>query len=276
MKRLTKGVVAVLAATLAVGLIAGCSSQSAASGSASASTAASASAASGQNQEALVKELTDALASVPAFSSVTVNEEVTSVYSADDDSVESTSTFKFDISSDPLRTSATMDVEGTITQFFTAGGDAVYVADGSAYSGTVEQFAIPFANGFDAYIASTIGDLNVLIDCASAVEKDVVNASTVYRLTLDPEKYIATDEALGILADTGSPVQEAYVTIGFDDNGRIASIDQAVNYGTSTISKTLSIADYDSTSVEPIPEATKTFEDLQAEIEASVRTMVIE
>lgn len=306
MKRMTAIIVAALAATLAVCALTGCGSQPASSASASASSSASASAASAssaaaQSQDEIIAELKAAIAGTPAFKSVTVAEEDEAAFkvdaeaSADSSSASAASSeaassesaaaeaateeantitskavYKFDASGDTLKTSVSAQIEDITIEYYTDGDNAVCVTDGPVYSGTVEQFDLTHAAGFEAYLAETIGDLNKLADCAAEAEKMESNGLTFYMLTLDPAKYIATDEALTALAEAGMPVKQALLTVGFAEDGSIVSIDLGIAYEDSMNAKHLVISDYNSTVVDPMPAADKTFEEMEADMQAKL------
>ena len=53
-------------------------------------------------------------------------------------------------------------------------------------------------------------------------------------MTLDPQKYIDSDEALRILVDSGTKVEGAIITVGFEEDGSIVSIDEAVSQAAQT------------------------------------------
>ena len=294
MKRITICIAAALAAALAVGALAGCSGQSSsastsgsasseaasASASAEASESAEASgsesatseqAASGQSTEELVAEFKDVAAKVPAYKSVTITAEESSTSknsdTGEDESIESTTVYKFDETGDALKTSIEAEISGIKLKYVTDGDAAVIVTDGPIYSGTVEQFDLPSAGGPGAYLDDTIGDLDTLAACAASVEKMESHGLTFYTLTLDPEKYIASDESLKLLADYGSPVIEALVTVGFEEDGSICSIDKKVAYSDVTAVDNLMFSDYGATTVEPLPEADKTYEEMEADMQ---------
>lgn len=305
MKRMTLVIVAALAAALAVFAIAGCSSQSASSASTSGST--SASAASEQSQEEIIAELKGAIANAPAYKSVTItvgesstvtdkaeaaeddssesaasSEAASSESAAADDAdteyeaIEAKTVYKFDASGETLKTSMVAEIEGITLQYFTDGDAAVFVSDGPVYSGTTEQFDLAHTNGVETFLVEEIGDLNTLVDCAAEAEKMESNGMTFYLLTLDPEKYIASDEILQIMADAGSPVKEASLTIGFEEDGSIASIDLATTYDDVKVWKGLMFSDYDNTAIDPMPEADKTYEEMEADTQAKLDALAAE
>ena len=270
MKRITSIIVTALVAALAACALAGCGGQSAsssASASDSGSGSASASAEAEQSQDELTAELKDALANVPAYKSVTIEAEDSTVSEGDGEAVTATTVYKFDASGEALKTSAEIEIMDVKLAYYTDGDNAVCVTDGPVYSGTVEQFELTYAAGAEAYLKDAIGDFDTLIDCAAQVEKMESNGLTFYMLTLDPEKYIASDEALKLLAEYGSPVKEAFFTIGFEEDGSIASLDLAVSYEDSQKLTNLMLKDYDSTTIDPMPEATRTFEDMEEDMQ---------
>ena len=306
-------IAAALTAALATGAMAGCSSQPASSASASASSATAAasasaeasSAASEQSQDELIAELKAAAANAPAFKSVTVDEEVESIFeaeaseaseasgasasaeasavsdasasaeaseaSAEAQKIVSNSVYKFDQNGDKLKTSMVGKIDDTEMEYYTEGEEAVLVTNGTSYSGKVEEFNLTFAKGFQAYLTDTVGDLSTLADCAASIEKMENAGLTFYVVMLDPEKYIAADETLALMKDLGDSLKESKLSVGFDADGNIVSIDFGNSYDKGhAMLRHLVISDYDNTVVEPMPVAEKTYKDMQADIQEEV------
>ncbi len=245
------------------------------------------------------EELKDAIANAPAFKSVSVEEETEAVFEAEaadeasdssasseageasasaeaagtteaeaeSQTITSKSTYKFDESGDKVKTSTESKIEDITLKYFTDGDDAVFVTDGPSYSGTTEQFGIEHAKGFAAYLTSTIGDLTTMADCASKVEKMESSGLAIYTVTLDPQKYIASEDVLRMMAEGGDAVKEALLTITFEENGSIVGIDLVVSYEKGHMTgKHLMIGDYDSTTIDPMPEADRTYEEMEADM----------
>lgn len=271
MKRLATLISAALGIALATGTIMGCANQTA---QLSQDTLDSSSSAVEQTQEEILAELRNAVKNVPKQTSVTVTEEESSTYnggeSSSEETISSKTVYKFDSSGDQLRTSAEAKISDVEFKYYTEGDKAVFVSDGPVYSGTTEQFDLVFANGLQAYLEDSIGKLDVLIDCAKSVEKMQSNGLTFYTLMLDPKKYIESDEALGMLAEYGTLVKEAVITIGFEEDGNICSIDKKDAYEDSTAVTGLVFSDYNSTVIDPMPKATKTFEEMEADSQAKL------
>ena len=343
MKRMTRFIVAAFVTALAIGAIAGCSSQPASSASASAessaasasvsaeSSEASASAAAEQSQDEIIAEFKEAISKPPTLKSVTVTEEemswtnddaedadsgeaaasseaaasegaasneaaaseaasseaaVSSDAAAseaassesaasgdpmtDEGIIKAKSVYKFDASGDKLKTSMTAELDGIKLQYISDGDDAVCVTDGPIYGGTTEQFDLTHFKGVEAFFTEAVGDLNAIVDCVATVEKTQVPDGTGYELTLDPEKYIASDETLKLLADSGSKVQEAIFSFVFDSEGRIVSSTKTLVFPDVTSVKLFELTDFDSTTVEPMPEATSTYEQMDADMKAKM------
>ena len=290
MKRMAMIVAAALVAALAGGMMAGCSSQPASS--ASGSDSASASASAEQSQDEVVAELKDALKNLPTFKSVTITEESLSTLTenteaagaesgeaassesaeaeeadAESSSIASKTVYKFDESGDAIRTSMTFEVEDITLQYFTDGDNAVCVTDGPAYAGTTEQFDLPQAAGSEAYLKSATGDLDTIVDCIATVTKSQQDGMTVYELALDPEKRIASDEAFQLLADAGDPILAESIIIGFDEKGYLVWANEKREFKDTTAETNIMLSDFDSTVVDPMPEADKTFEEMQADMD---------
>ena len=268
MKRATF-VASVLSLALATGAMAGCGGQQAASTNepAPAETTANDTAtngtAAGQSQEETTAQFVAALAAVPECKSVTVEEEMTTTNAKDGEKLSTKTVYKFDESGDTVKTSAEADVLGVKLVYYTDGDDAVLVTDGPVYSGTTEQFDIAYAGGLGSYLGQIIGEEGTLVECTAKIEKSEAGGMSFYSFTLDPEKYMASDEALSMLKESGSPVKEAVITIGFDEDGSIASVDKKVVYEDVTSVWNLVLSDHNKTTVDPMPEATATYEEMQ-------------
>ena len=264
-----------LSLALAAGGLVGCGGQSASSEGSEEASAATTQTQEEQSTEELVAEFKQALASIPAYQSATATIEETATVSSDEESSSGdetplTTVCKFDASSGTPRSSAEVQLGESLVQYYTEGDSAVLVDDGVAYAGTTEQFDLSYTGLLEDYLAGRIGDLNAIADCAATAQKTEEGGLTLYALDLDPELYIQSDEALQALADAGMAVTEASFVVGFGDDGRIATIDQNVQYTNSSIVVNITISDYDNTTVEALPEATKTFEDYEAYLDASI------
>ena len=177
---------------------------------------------------------------------------------------------------DQLKESITAEYEGEKLQYFTDGNNAVFVSDGTAYSGTTEQFGTQDYSGFDTFVAHVVGDLETLVGCASSAEKMESKDLTLYMLSFDPQKYIATDPTLTMLSEAGMPVKDAILTIGFDKGGNVASMIAAINFEDSGLVETLEFSDFDSTVVDPTPEATKTYEQMDKDMQQQIEQLMKE
>ena len=209
----------------------------------------------------------NAWANTPEFKSVTVEADTESRFTELDEIIAGKTIYKFDASGDTLKTSAEAEIGDIKLTYFTDGDNAVCVTDGPVYSGTTEQFELSYAAGIDEYIAEEVGDFDTIINCVATVEKTESNGLTAYALKLDPEKYIASDEILTLMAQSGSPVTEAIITISFEEDGSIAAINKAISYEDSSVWTGLMFKDYDSTVIDPMPEATRTYEDMEEDME---------
>ena len=275
MKRTTTTIIATaLSAVLATGALAGCGSQQAAPSEEPAATEATTEATTEQTTEELVAEFKEAAAKAPTYQSVTITAEETTTLTGEDansdETIASKTVYKFDNSGDQLKTSADAEIADVKMTYYTDGDAAVLVTDEGVYSGTVEQFELNFADGVEAFLKESVGSADIFADCAADVEKTETNGLTFYTLTLDPQKYTASDESLQMLADYGSPIEEALVTIGFEEDGSLASLDRKLTYPQSTFVKNMSFSDYNATVVDPMPEATKTFEEMESDIETKL------
>ena len=275
MKRTTTTIIATaLSAVLATGALAGCGSQQAAPAEEPAATEATTEATTEQTTEELVAEFKEAAAKAPTYQSVTITAEETTTLTGEDansdETIASKTVYKFDNSGEKLKTSADAEIADVKMTYYTDGDAAVLVTDEGVYSGTVEQFELNFADGVEAFLKESVGSADIFADCAADVEKTETNGLTFYTLTLDPQKYTASDESLQMLADYGSPIEEALVTIGFEEDGSLASLDRKLTYPQSTFVKNMSFSDYNATVVDPMPEATKTFEEMESDIETKL------
>ena len=188
----------------------------------------------------------------------------------DSDAITSKTVYKFDESGNQIKTSAEIDAAGVKMTYISDGDKAVCITDGPIYGGTIEQFNLPQFKGAKAYLESTIGDLSKLVDCADTVEKiepEATDELVYYSLTLDPEKYTASDDTLKLMADSGTKVESTAVTIGFDKDGYIVSVDKVVEYSTGIKAVwNLTFDDFDKTTVQDMPEANATYEQMDSDI----------
>ena len=292
MKRVSAIIVATLIATLAICVVAGCSGQSASSSAAK------------QTPEEIIAELKGAIANQPEFKSVTLTEvsistfknaatteggasgeaasskaassEAASSESAaaedpvDANAIKSKTVVKFDESGEALKTDAIYEIEDIKLEYYSDGDKAVCVTDGPVYSGTTEQFDQPQFAGFEACFYGAVGDLNTCIDCFDTVVKEQQGDVTVYTVTLDPEKYMASDEILTMMKDAGDPVLSAVFTFSIDKDGRLVSLNRVVDYNVSSIDVTHTLSDFDSTVIGPMPEAEKTHEEMDSDINVNL------
>lgn len=263
MKRAATLIATALSLALATGALVGCGGQQS---SMPAEPEASAEATE-QSQEELLTEFQEMMTRVPVCKSVTVTAEESSVFKKDNnDTVSAKTVYKFDESGVRIRTSSETEIEGIKMAYYTDGDDAVFVTDGPIYSGTTEQFGLNYTDGVHTYLKDIIGEPGVLADCATKVEKLESEGLTFYTLTLDIDKYTATDEALKALADSGMPLTEAVISVGFNDDGSICSLDKKLEYEDIIALWNLGLSDHDNTVVDPMPEATKTYEEMEADM----------
>ena len=220
-----------------------------------------------------IAELKDAIASRPAYKSVTLTEEIkgsTKAAASDgqsaSDTIEPKIVYKFDASGEKLRTDMTGEIGDTAFRYCSEGDDVVCETGGSAYSGTVEQFGLTHFAGIEACLAEKIGDIDAIVECAASVVKEQQGDIDVYALTLDPEKYMASDEILTAMKESGNPVLSTTFEFGFDKDGNLASTHGVIEYATVITDATYTLSGFDSTVVDPMPAADKTFADLEAEL----------
>lgn len=277
MKRVAMYIVTVFAVALAVGALAGCG-QNASSGQSSASNAQPA--ASKQSKDEVISDLKSTEQNAPEFKSVTVNERTAWNYTNDSTGKPETTQFsgvyKFDLSSDQPKESITAEYGGQKLQFFTDGKTAVFVSDGNAYSGTPRQFGAEDYSGFDTFVKHVVGDLETVVGCAASAEKAESSGPACYMLTLDPEKYMASDGALTMLKEEGYPVKAATLTIALNESGNIGLMSLIVDFEGSSIEETLEFSDFNSTEVEPTPKATKTYEEMDEGMRSQIQEMMKE
>lgn len=215
----------------------------------------------------IIDELKDAIAGRPAYKSVTLTELVKGSTKTDaPDTIEPKIVYKFDASGKKLRTDMTGEIGDTTFRYCSEGDAAVCVTGGSAYSGTTEQFGLAHFAGIEACLAEKIGDMNKIIECIATVTKEQQGELAVYALTLDPEKYIASDETLIAMKAGGNPVLSASFEFGFDKDGNLAFTHGVIEYTASITDGTYTLSGFDGTVVEPMPAANKTFADLEVEM----------
>ena len=118
--------------------------------------------------------------------------------------------------------------------------------------------------------------MNTCIDCFDTVVKEQQGDVTVYTVTLDPEKYMASDEILTMMKDAGDPVLSAVFTFSIDKDGRLVSLNRVVDYNVSSIDVTHTLSDFDSTVIGPMPEADKTYEEMESDINVKFEQLAAE
>ena len=281
MRRTTICIAAALTAALSMGAMPGCGNQQTAAPATDVAPAAQ------QSQEELVSELKRALANVPKFKSVTVVETTDSVLkddaasadgsgassatdeaSTESNSISSMTIYKFDASGDKLKTHMTSTIEDVTLQYYSNGDDAVCVTDGPIYSGKTEQFDSVHFDGFEAYFTDTFGDLTKVVDCVDNLTKEQEQNLTVYTLSLNPQKYIGSDELLALMAESGDPIQEAVFVIKFDQDGHMVSVNSRSEYKQVSAVRNAELSEFDATVVDPMPKADKTYEEMEKDMDA--------
>lgn len=275
MKHQTMYLSAALAAALTVGSIMGC-------GDAKTSQQVPAEQAPVEqtelSQDEILAELKDAYQKASSYKSVTVAQHLVSnpadgngqikEPTADNKTYEENIIYKFDASGEKVKTSAAVDVEGSTVQYVTDGDAGTCTMDGVVYGGEAAEFPATFSGGVDSYLKQAIGDLPKVIECADTASKEQAGDIATYRLALNVEKYSQTSDILKILWESDAPIKGADLAISFDKDARVSGMELTTDYGESISVKTLSFSDYDSTTVEALPKATKTAEDLQKALAA--------
>ena len=84
---------------------------------------------------------------------------------------------------------------------------------------------------------------------------------------------MASDEILTMMKEYDDPVVSAVFTLGFDKEGHLASIHDVVEYAKSITDSTYTLSDFDSTVVDPMPAADKTYEEMEADIEEKYKAL---
>ena len=201
--------------------------------------------------------------------------EVTEEEAAGADVLTSKSVYKFDESDAAVKTYTEQTFADYTVKYYSVGQDAVLVTDGPVYSGTTEQFEGAWFGGSKAYLESTIGDLEKIVECATSVEKiesEATDDLVAYAIELDLEKYMDSDEILSLMKEN-TPVEKATVTISFNKDGYIEAVDKVVVYGgTNKIQSEwhLLFSDYDSTVIDEMPAATADFETMQTDVQTKL------
>jgi hypothetical protein len=288
MKRMTTLMATALSLAIATGTMAGCGSQQSqqpAETEATTETTETAEAespetdategqeelvVSDKSQEELKAEFTSAMDNAPQCTSVTVKDETVSTFTETGETIDQQATYKFDESGETPKSSIEVSISDVQLSYYIDGNDVACVTDGPVYSGTVEEFGLETSTTPESYLEQVIGKRGSLADCAATIEKLETSVMDIFVVTLDPQALIASDETLQMLADSGSPVKAAKTSVGFDKEGNIASIDSTIDYGTSTIERHLLFSDYNATTIDPMPEATATYEQMMADEDAKL------
>lgn len=272
MKR-TTALATALSVALMTGALVGCDGQAASSASGSETSTAEATStdAATSVQDEVVAEFVSAAENAPAYTSVTVTAKEASIFpgneAGNEESVESTAVYKYDLSGETTKTNVEMEAFGVKLTYYTEGDQAVFVSDGPSYSGTIQEFDLRYTAGPGALLDEVIGARDTLVNCAASMEKEQGDDRTFYTLHLDTAKFAASDEALSMLAEAGHPLEEATVTVGFGADGRLVSVERVLSYGTSKAVDSLALTDYDATTVDPLPAADKTFQELEGDMQ---------
>ena len=283
MKRRTTLAAAALSIVLATGAITGCGGQSGSAPDGTKATQEQASDAiesSDLSLEELAQEIKAGIANLPQQQSLTIPSESVSKYTGTDspdpttDEMSETDVYKFDMSGGTLRSTSEYTMSGVTMKYYTDGDRVVCITDGPAYGGSADEFMLTQSDGYLALIDETFGDLSTVVDCATSIEKTLEMGQSVYSLELDAQKYINSDEILSIMSDSGSPVISASYVIAFDADGNYSKISNTVDYGTSTSTKTFVFSDFGTTTVDKMPEATKTYADMQADMQAKIEELL--
>ena len=277
MKRVVMYIAMVFSVVLAMGTLAGCG-QNASSGSSSAPSTSPA--ASKQSKDEVIAELKNITSKNPEIKSITVNEKTAWTYTNEEtakpETVQATGVYKFDMNGTEPKESITAEYADKKLQYFIDSKKDVLVIDGTAYSGTTEQFGTKDYIGFETFVKHVIGDFDTIAGCATSAEKADSSGPASYMLTLDPEKYMASDEALTALKELVFPVKDALLTIVFDEKGNVSMMSMIVGFEGSSIEETLEFSDFNSTVVDPAPEATKTYEEMEKSMQMEIQTLMKE
>ena len=275
MKRSNIYIASALSAALALGAVVGCGNQ--AQDQQKEATEQATEQTQELSQEELLAEFKDAAVKAPAFTSVTVHEQSMSAYTGEKiedsgpDTISTTADYKFDESGSKPKTSAECEVDSVKLKYVSDGEKVVFVSDEGNYEGTVEQFELTFTQGLEAYLKEIMGVPKDLVACASNIAKEQQGDNTVWTLTLDPEKYMQSDEILQTIAKSDDPITEETVTVTFDKDGNIIEMSEKSVFAKDHSSESkLSFSDFDKTTVEALPKADKTYEDYEKDEEAKL------
>ncbi len=246
MRKTATYIIVILAAILAMGVLAGCNSQST----------------SEQSQEQLITELKEAVENAPEYTSITITENNWTKTANSEEGgegseeyLESTFVYKFDSGDGTLKTSSKpAQPDPLAVEYYTTGEDAVYVMDGEAYSGTIDEFGMLQSDGVDEFLNVTFGNMDKIIDSIETISKEETDGITTYTLSIDLEKYLGSADA----------ATNCVMTIGIDGDGRIVSETGSEASGDVSYGVNITFSDYDNTTVDPAPEATKTYDDFAA------------
>ena len=262
-----------LSAILMAGAVVGCGGGGSSATDATEVTRAVEATGATEADDPMLSELKEAIANAPAFTSVTVTVNSATTFVPEDggepDTIEGTAVYKFD-EGGTLRSSTQSESYGIAMDYYTDGDQAVLVSDGKAYGGTTKQFDLVQSKGSKACLVDTTGDLEMLLTVASGVQKEQSGADTVYSLVLDVDRYTESDEGLSTMAQLGSKVQDATASITFDADGYIVAVDQATDYSSFSTKTNVTLSDFDATVVDPMPEATATYDEMLADTLPSV------
>lgn len=287
----SKRIAIVLFATVLASALAGCGSQqSAASASASsnaasteASSETSAVSASGVTtltSEQAVDEIANLLVDSSGYKTVTITQTNTVLPSnatatGSSASAESSSSnaaalepfevqtvYKFDISGDNTKSNVSTSLDGDKIVYYLDGDNVVAdYGGGNIYGGTVKEFSAENYVAPSKVIEAGAGELADLGTAIISATSDTINGDTAYTLAIDPEKFAKVDETFAVSKQYLN-VSAVGVTYLFGPDNVLKSITYADTSDIGDTVRQIEFSDYDATTLESAPAATKTYQDL--------------
>ena len=160
-----------------------------------------------------------------------------------------------------------MNTMGIEMQIYIDGDDVVIASQGQAYSLTLEELeAMGYSqySSIDNIMKSQGGDFSAYKDAVQSVEKTTEGDETIYTVTCDPEKIMSSSEANAALSQLGGSVSfdSAKLVYHVNASNQLTGFDMELAGKAYSMTFNGKVYDYDSTVVDPAPEATGKFSDI--------------
>ena len=188
-----------------------------------------------------------------------------------DDNFDNAATYviKFDSSKDKGSASSTLTKDGTtVKEYLDGDNEVIDYGSGKTYQMTLSEAQSAGATDLrsaEAFTDGFIGNFDKLSKHASGidVQKDEMVENPTYALVFNAEELAEASELFG---DADEIPVEMNVIYTFDASGRVIAISSHWKTASGSMcDRTILFTDYDSTEVDPAPQATKSYADYVSE-----------